>query len=253
MKLKVFGTGSKGNAYAWIVGRDVLLLDAGLPWKTIIEGLDDGLRGVCGCLVTHEHKDHSKAVPDMLKYGIKTVMSDGTAKAISPPTPDTSVKPVQARIRAVNGEPIHLLNFAIVPFTTQHDAAQPLGYLVKHKPTGATLVYATDTYYLKYTFPGVNYWLIECNYTMKLANKLLEDESGKSLYDRLMKSHMSLDRLLEVFRVNDLSQTRTIVLIHMSDERSNEAEMVEAVYRQTSIRTIAAKNGQEIDFEYCPF
>ena len=50
--------------------------------------------------------------------------------------------------------------FAIIPFPTQHDAAKPLGFLIKSLYTTEVLVFATDTYYVKDKFDGLNYIMI---------------------------------------------------------------------------------------------
>ena len=55
MKLKVLASGSKGNCYILESPTGVLLIEAGIPWKEILKGLDFNLKGVVGCLISHEH------------------------------------------------------------------------------------------------------------------------------------------------------------------------------------------------------
>lgn len=141
-----------------------------------------------------------------------------------------------------------------MPFETQHDAAEPLGYLVRHEATGETAMYATDTYYLRYTFPGIHYWIIECNYCDEILEQSVQDGTiDAGLRGRLLSSHMSLRRLKDALAANDLRTTAKIVLVHLSDSRSDEQRMVREIEEQTGIDTVAASNGMSIDLSLTPF
>ena len=248
MELQVIGTGSGGNAYLLNAGRSSLLLDAGLPLRKIVRAIPDW-KSLQGCLITHEHQDHAKSAAAIAEMGTPTYMSSGTAKAIQASdslTPFNAVQMLSA---------FHVGEFTVLPFETQHDAAEPCGYLIRHDPTGEVALYATDTYYLKHTFPGVHYWIVECNYIDEVIDGQQEDgELTAALRHRLKKSHMSLRRLLDALRANDLSKTRTIVLVHLSDERSDERAMVKAVKEVTGLEeVIAAAAGMTIPLELNPF
>ncbi len=263
MILKVIGTGSSGNCYLLQQGDDSLLLEAGLHWLEILTALPRGLRGIHACLLTHEHKDHSKSAIKMMKCGIKTVMSAGTWRAITgggDPLDAYIAQPVLRGMEILtgpvlvkHGDAVTFPPFTVMAVKAMHDAAEPLAYLIRHDPTGETVLFATDTYLLPNRYPGINHWLVECNYIMEKAEALLETPAMAPLYDRLIRSHMSLGRLVASLKANDLSHTRTIVLIHISDERGDSPLMQETVRRETGIRTIAAKNGMEIQLGECPF
>lgn len=55
MKLKVLASSSKGNAYILESPTGSLLIEAGIPWKQILQGLNYDLKGVVGCLISHQH------------------------------------------------------------------------------------------------------------------------------------------------------------------------------------------------------
>lgn len=246
MKLYVVGTGSSGNCYVLEHGNHRLILDAGMPMKDVIRTIG-GLIGVEGCLVTHEHLDHCRTAIDMMNYGIQVFATDGTMEASK-----AWLGPFWQKVEFL--QPFQTAHFMIVPFPTEHDAVEPCGFLIRHKPTGIQILYATDTYYLKNRFPGVNFWLIECNYSDEILHA--QDEQGlieRQLLNRLRKSHMSLSRLKQTLKANDLTKTRKIVLLHLSNERSNEEQMVREVSEQTGIETVAADAGMVIDLELTPF
>jgi len=244
----VLGTGSSGNAYVLQAGGSSLLLEAGLPIRQIVRAVPDW-RSVAGCLITHEHGDHAQSAEAVARMGIKTIASEGTVAALCP---DGSLSVINA-VQMLSA--LRLGDFTVLPFETQHDAAQPCGYLIRYEPTGETALYATDTYYLSRTFPGIHYWIVECNYIDEILDaQLEEDELTAALRKRLKKSHMSLRRLVDALRANDLRKTRAIILVHLSDERSNERAMVQAVKDATGLEdVVAAAAGMTIPLELNPF
>lgn len=247
MLLRVISTGSGGNCYLLEDDTGVLVLDAGLPIRKIIPHIRD-MRKVCGCVVTHEHNDHAKGAYDMAMRGVKVFCSTGTAQEIENGKGLRMMNAIQGLV------PIQLGAFTIMGFQTQHDAAEPFGFLIRNTRTGETAVYATDTYYLRYTFPNVNYWIVECNYCDEILESEVDcGEISGGLRKRLKESHMSLKRLKDALKANDLSQTRKIVLIHLSDARSDEERMIREIEDETMIETVAALNGQTIELSKIPF
>lgn len=238
MKLVVVGTGSHGNCYVLSSDdKESVIIDAGISFKKVLRYIPD-IRKISCCIVGHEHQDHARAIKDFTLHGIQIVTSKGTWDALG-----------------MNGKgyeelkPVKLNSFTIMPFAVQHDAAEPFGFLIRYNPTGETILYATDTYYLKYTFPNVNYWIVECNY----CDDMIDGETDAALRNRLKESHMSLNRLCDTLKANDLSQTVKIVLVHLSDKRSDETRMVQTVTDLTGIETIAADAGMEIELNLTPF
>lgn len=243
MKLYVAATGSAANTYVLTASNgESLILDAGAPIKKVLPHIPD-LRKVRRLLVTHEHKDHSRCWFDYWMRGIDMIASKGTIEQMMPAEIPSMVQP------AVAMRPISCGGFTVMPFDVQHDAAEPFGFLIKHNPTGETLVYATDTYYLKYLFPGVNYWLVECNY----CEDLIDGETNAVLRNRLKESHMSLRRLVDALKANDMTETAKIVLVHLSDSRSDEQQMVSEISDLTGIETVAASAGMTIELSITPF
>lgn len=238
MKLSVLGTGSKGNCYLVEADGETLILDAGLNVRQIVLGIENPAK-VAGCLVTHEHGDHAHSAVNLIKRGIKVMMSRGTAEAIKADGLDGVIIAEPLKV-------IHMGAFRVMPFGVEHDAAEPMGFLISRGKECA--VYITDTYYCKYTFPGVNYWIVECNFCEELVRE--EDEV---LRKRLIQSHMSLRRLKDLLAANDLSTAKKIILVHLSESRSDEFRMVGEISAMTDAEVIAARAGQTIRLEEQPF
>lgn len=247
MILKVLATGSSGNCYLLQDEGKTLILDAGINFLRIIGAIENP-SGIVGCLVTHEHQDHAKAACVFAARGIETYASKGTWNAIS------EIGSVWAQKVAAAGQRISIDGFTILPFETQHDAAEPLGFVIRCDRTGEQLVYATDTYYLKHTFPGTHYWLVECNYCDDRLTEMMEQgEISIDLRNRLTRSHLSLNRLKDALKANDLTETRLIVLCHLSDQRSHEERMIREINELTGVETVAASPGMTISLNLCPF
>lgn len=241
MKLTVLGSGSSGNCYLLQNENEALIIECGLPYKTILKGLDFNLGNVVGCLVSHEHMDHAKAIPDITKNGIDVYSSDGTL---------VRSMPMMHRGKTIKSEEqFKVGNFTILPFETQHDSAEPLGFLISHNELGKML-FATDTYYIQYKFKGLNHILLECNYSEKILNENLENGLVHPvLRNRLIKSHFSLDNVKEFFKANDLSQVKNILLIHLSEGNSNANEFKDHIEKVTGKPTYIAHKGLEIELE----
>ncbi|WP_315117932.1 MBL fold metallo-hydrolase [uncultured Clostridium sp.] len=240
MKLKVLGSSSLGNCYLLEGEKETLIIECGISHKEILKGLNFNLNNVVGCLVSHEHKDHSKAIGDMLKAGIDVYTSLGTARALT----DECYIETYYRLNFIRSEqPLKVGDFTILPFEVEHDAAEPLGFLIQHKEMGK-LLFITDSYYCKYNFSGLDYILIECNYSSQI---LAEKELPRSLKSRIIKSHFELENVKEFLRATDLKKVKEIVLIHLSDSNSNAAQFQEEIEKTTGKPTYIGDKGLEVE------
>lgn len=247
MRLHVIASGSTGNAYLLDFGGDQLLLECGVRWPLLREALGSDLTYLRAAFVSHEHADHSKAAADLLWRGIPCIMSEGTREALELPPSPRLITPSHNRQFSFS-------NFDILQFPTEHDATDPCGWLIQYRPTGETLLFATDTYYLRIQPRGVHYCMIECNFIAEtLERNILAGRVPEEMRHRLLHSHFSLENVLGFFDAADLSKTRGIVLLHMSGNNADEARMVDAVRKATNVETWAARAGLKIDMALTPF
>ena len=245
MKLKVISTGSQGNAYILSNENEALLIEAGINIKEIKQALDFDYSKVVGCIVSHSHGDHAKAIKDVMSLGIETFASRHTLVSTN-----TFVNHKAIELKATKTH--HIGGFKVMPFDVKHDVPC-LGFLIEHPDCGKTL-FLTDTYYCKYTFPGLNNILIEANYSKEIIDKKYGPDSDKEfLRNRILQSHFSLANCKDMLSANDLSKVNNIVLIHLSDSNSDEKQFVKEVTELTGKNVFAAVNGMEIDFNQYPF
>lgn len=226
MRITALASGSSGNAYVISNGQTKLLLDAGIPIRKLQKKCEFNLVGIDGCLVTHCHKDHSAAAQALTRYGIDIYASSGTIQACD--LSGQHIKPVKAK------QSFSVGSFVILPFEVQHDAPEPLGFLIASPTTEEKLLYFTDTYYLKYNFNGLTHIMGECNYSIPLVRKSVQNgQIPEALAKRLIKSHMSLEHFKEYLQATDLSKVRQIYLLHLSENNSNSSLFKQEIQKLT--------------------
>ena len=233
--ITVLGSSSAGNA-CLVGGRSPLLLDCGLSVRELKKATGYRLSSLSGCLVTHCHGDHSKAAADLMRAGVDCYMSRGTAEALGL---------TGHRLKVVKPlEQFSVGDWTVLPFETVHDAAEPMGFLLA--AGDEKLLYLTDTAYCPYCFRGLTRIMIECNYDKEILDRNIE--AGKlhpGMRRRLLRSHMSIDRVLDFLAANDLAAVREIVLLHLSDGNSDAGEFKRQVQAATGRMVRVAEKGGE--------
>lgn len=142
MRLRVLGSGSKGNSLAVRAGGTLVLVDLGFHLKDEARRLDEC--GVCAddvsaVFFTHDHVDHCRGVAAFhRKHPSVPLYANGdTADAIA----------LQAGVDdgwAVfeTGVPFEVGDITVTAFSVPHDAADPVGYLLESG--GSSLFIGTD-------------------------------------------------------------------------------------------------------------
>lgn len=219
MKFEALASSSAGNAYIVSDQDTRILLECGVSHKKLQKLSGFSLSDFQACLVSHEHKDHAKAVEELISRGMTVYMSQGTAEALETDGVELIEDKGQFNIGSLD----------IVPFTTFHDAREPLGFLIKSRVDGDVLAFATDTVNLRYKFPGLNILAIEANYDKYILERC--EKMPEKVRYRITNSHMEIDTLCDYLRSLDLSQCREIHLLHLSDATSHEGHFINKVAR----------------------
>jgi len=143
-------------------------------------------------------------------------------------------------------------SFKILAFPVVHDVPA-FGYLISH-PESGIVCFMTDTFYTSFKFPKISHWMIEANYSQEIMERNIE--SGRLpevVRRRTGENHMSIETCKQCLLSNDLTATRNIVLIHLSDGNSNENEFKKQIQEATGKKTICAEPGMTIEFNKEPF
>lgn len=224
--LTVLGSGSKGNALV-IHGKDgKILIDAGFSLRQLrnrLEASDVSEDGFEALLVSHEHSDHAQGVRLAANHLQTPIYCNrGTG---------TYLKNKEKKLPQLNlfasGYAFRAGEFSITPFTTPHDAREPVGFVVESGDFRAGIV--TD---LGHVTSTVSHYLRECDILVLESNHDLEllrqAERPWTLKQRIISrhGHLSNPACAELIANVIHEKTRHVCLFHASEE-CNRYEIVE--------------------------
>ena len=121
-------SGSSGNSLFVGAGDTRILVDAGMPGRSIeaqLRALDVAPDTLSGILITHEHSDHIKGVGILSrKYDLPVYANEGTWMAMEDKIGGVALK--NQRL-FYTGEDFYIGELNVAPFAIPHDAAEPVG------------------------------------------------------------------------------------------------------------------------------
>lgn len=247
MILKILGSSSKGNCYILENDTEALIIECGVNIFDIKKALNFSFAKVSGCILTHEHKDHSLSVSNLLQFGCPVYTSRGTMRALGLPVDHHRLNTIAA------GKVFQVGPFKVLPFEVKHDVVEPLGFIINHPDCGNVL-FITDSYYVEHTFKNLHNVIIEANFSQAIINAKVEaGSSPEFLRNRIFKSHMSIETCKKTLLANDLSKVQNIVLVHLSDGNSNAVEFKKDIQEATGKIVHVADAGMTITLNRKPF
>ncbi len=233
MEILTIGTGSKGNCY---VINGTLVIEAGVPIKEVAKEVN--INNIKGVLVSHSHKDHCKYISSYSEKAIDCYMAEETAKEVD-------VHPHRLNIIQEN-KSFRIGRYSIIAFELKHDVKN-FGYLIYDTTTKEKLLFCTDTAYIPYNFKGINYFLIETNYSEKIIKENLEKGVlTKYLSERIVRSHMSLENAIDFVNSQEKIMMQAAILIHLSNSNSDVDYFKKEFEKKTGLMTFIAKNKEKI-------
>lgn len=229
-----YASSSRGNLYRVISDsfRTQLLIECGLPMKDIRKILGTQITKIDGVLISHEHKDHSKTIHEFLKAGIDVYTSKGTLTA--------SGAERSAYSRCIKSQDIICIgDIEVFPFEINHDAAEPLGFMLRDN--NDIVMFATDTYNIEYKINGATKLMIECNHSYEIIDKKVAAGTlDKKRAERLVRSHFSFENLKKWLKMNDLTSLKEIFLLHLSKTNADPIQFQKEIEELTGVPTYIA-------------
>lgn len=193
--IKCLGSGSDGNGWVIDDGKEILIVDCGVPVKEMKIAIGFQISRVVGCIVSHQHKDHAGYIKQYEGCGLKIYKPYEAVEDIG-----------YARFGS----------FFIQSFPLVHDVSC-FGFLISN-PTIGRILYATDTEYIKYRFKDLKYVIVEANY----ANEMLDDDLEDTVKrNHVLRGHMELGTTIRFLKTNVTDKTRAVVLAHLSSVNAN--------------------------------
>lgn len=214
MTLYPFFSSSKGNCTLLVHQNRGLLIDCGISCKQLEQSLKAAGLSLCdldGLLLTHEHSDHIKALPQLQKRcDLPIYGSGGTLLAAEVAGTDH------------HKEPFKVGAFHVTPIETSHDAADPCGYRIE--ADGKALAVVTDTGRIT---PAMQQHLAGCSLIMLESNydpQMLEFGPYNATLKRRVRSekgHLSNEDCAAMLSLLAMQgDLHTVVLAHISDNNN---------------------------------
>ena len=217
MRFSVLASSSKGNATVISSGNTHLLVDAGISATRIRNSLQEcglSVSQLSGILFTHEHRDHIAGVgvlskKDKLNIYCTRYMGQ-ELRGVIHQADFTYTEP---------GSRVQIGSIAVTPFSVQHDATDPVGYLFE--ANGKKLGYVTDTGKVTRDMPTllrhVHALYIESNHDPEMLRN-----SGRPyhLIERIGGNfgHLSNAQAADFVRSIAHAELQHVVLGHLSED-----------------------------------
>lgn len=230
-ELQVVGSGSRqGNTYLLKTSKQVLMLDLGCRWEDIMKALNYQIGNVASCLVTHGHSDHSKSIPNALKYQLPVYSCQDVADKFN------------GVIQLQCGKKYRIGDFTVQPISVYHNV-ENYAYIVDCDEFGR-LLFITDCVRFPYRIKGVNHLIVEANY----SNDIVLDHMMKGYEIRSQNQyHMELEATIECIKNNMSEELNNLVIVHLSDGQSDERMFADRIYDETGIMPKIASKGLKIE------
>jgi phosphoribosyl 1,2-cyclic phosphodiesterase len=231
VSLSVLASGSRGNCSVLASSRTCLLIDVGLSCKETlrrlrVSGIDPAT--IKAVLITHEHADHVGGLYVTAKrLGLSVYMTAAAHATWQRDFHDSAGRSVSVEKLELfeAGRGFQVGDIEVLPFTTPHDAADPVGFTFTVE--GAKIGYATDLGYLPASvrehLRGCDGLLIEANHDLEM---LRSGPYPWAVKQRVMSrvGHLSNDALAEFLATDYDGGAAFLILAHLS-EQNNHPEL----------------------------
>lgn len=230
IEIYCLGSGSDGNCYALRKHNEVVLVECGLPYQVICNKLIEyGIlpTTIKAVICTHAHKDHSLAVADLFRHGVKPYLDGRLAE-----------KP-----EVVDKAKLHLTDWLTAYcFKVNHDI-DAYGFAFLDKENKKSYLFINDTSVFDFPLKNIPFdaVFIECNFIQTQLDAIRRTAKQKFKYDRQERTHLSLLGTKQMLSQMNLSKTKMIVLMHLSMDCANETAMKTEIESVFKIRTLVAK------------
>lgn len=224
MKVLPIASSSKGNAYLVEQDGAAVLIDCGVSYKCLKAAFD--CSRVCGVLITHNHVDHVSGLKRLLSVlNVPVYANAMTAEAVAWQEKIDE----DAFICFENGQSFDLGPFTISPFSIPHDAADPVGYLIRGELTyfhGTDIGTPLDSVGLKLAEAEIA--TLESNHdsvmlhTSRRPPPLIQRIAGP-------RGHLSNEDACELVRRFASPRLKKLFLAHLSGECNQPSLALEAM------------------------
>lgn len=245
MRLRILGSGSKGNSCLIRTKRALFLLDNGFSGKEItrrLESLEVDPRDINGIIVSHEHNDHVSGVGIFSRrYKTPIYINRFTYTHSRKKLSNTEIRFFES------GKVLHYKDLIIDTFPISHDASDPVGFIFSQKNCAGSprLGFVTDlgqvTKHVREKLRDIQALVMESNHDEKM---LLNGPYPWATKQRIRGDYGHLSNKSSAELISDvveLTGINEVTLAHLS-ENNNDPVMAE----EYVLKTVEQQTGKSI-------
>lgn len=210
VNLTVLVSGSAANAVVAASKKTAILLDCGLPAKSLYSALahrgffPEQIDAIC---LTHAHADHSAGIRAFAKeFNVPVLMTAGTFRQIA-----WGFVPLTC--------PVDIGDLSIHHFEVSHDAEEPVGFVLETRHDGDRAGYLVDTGYIEPHYRpyllGCRELLIESNHDTDMLAAGPYHPSVKARVSGPL-GHLSNEQVAEFIKHEMPRSVKRLILGHIS-------------------------------------
>jgi phosphoribosyl 1,2-cyclic phosphodiesterase len=233
-------SGSRGNALLVESSDTLLLIDCGLPLRTLEErmrAVDRSPEDIEAVLVTHEHGDHVSGLAPVLR---------------SIRRPGRAIRDIDEFRDVRYGREFSIGSIRVCPFPVPHDAREPVQY--RFESQGLSLGVLTDTGHIsshvQRTLNGVDALAVEFNHDLdSLRSGPYPDRLKARVGSRL--GHLNNAQAADLVEALDRERLRWVIALHVSQQNNSPAQVDDSMARLRECSTFEfrqATQGEPTDW-----
>ncbi len=240
-------SGSNGNCYYIGNNTEAVLVDAGISCREIekrMKRLGLQIEKVKAVFVSHEHSDHIKGLPVLIKkYQLPVYITSETRLHGRLQFGEELTKTFMAH------EPVSIGDLSVTAFPKFHDASDPYSFTISGNKTcvGVFTDIGVPCNHLKNYFQQCHAAFLEANYDEEMLEK-----GGYPLYlkNRIRggKGHLSNRQALELFVAHKPSFMSHLLLSHLS-KNNNCPNLVHQIFSEQAgdVKIVVASRHEETE------
>lgn len=226
------GSSSQGNAFVLELYREDypnpfrLMIECGYDLNSLSQRLVErglSMSDINAVLITHEHLDHAQSVSQLIKMGKKIYAPQSVFERFNLMDKVSSRNIMEHGKSKMIADGISVFGMELDHESDDGSKTYNLGYVItidkKYR-----ILFITDTMHIRWNLYDYqfNAIFIEANNLHRVINSALKTaiENNKVFevrhYQRVLKSHMLVEKTAKTLATFDLSKTDIIYLIHLS-------------------------------------
>lgn len=230
-RIKIFGSGSSGNCLTiYDSNGRYIIVDVGLSYKEILEGVNYDLSNCASVICSHNHiADHTRSLDYFIKLGVPCYGNHDICE---------NHEGCKLLPKALKVDGFKIQNFELI-----HNV--PNNAFIIDTVDGIRILYCTDTEYIPKRVKGVHYAIIECNHDEEqMIDNAMDDVYSMSHYE----NHQSLDRCIEYLKAIYNPNLQGIILWHMSGSNIDSNKAKKKVVDALGLSNVCvARKGLEVE------